>query len=70
MTTAKEVLIKYNKLVEFPITPEKIQAAGYDVDLYLIELIKALEAAEDSQEHPIIGRLSKLREDRQRQSCI
>ena len=49
----KDVLEKFHKLVSFPVTPEKIAAAGYDVSQYLKELGDALHQCDDVDKHPL-----------------
>lgn len=48
----KEVIEKFNKLVPFPITPEKIAAAGYDVAQYIKNMGEALSQCDDVGVHP------------------
>jgi len=47
MSTVKEVMEHYHAKVPFPITPAKIEAAGYDVHQYLKEMIHELMKAND-----------------------
>lgn len=51
--TTKEVLEKYQKKVAFPITPEKIRAAGYDVTAYLKQLVKEVKNCSDYDGRPL-----------------
>jgi len=48
----KDVLEKFNKLVPFPITPEKIAAAGYDLDQYIKDMGESLRQCDDVGVHP------------------
>lgn len=56
----KDVLEKFHKLVPFPITPEKIAAAGYDVDQYFKDMGEALRQCDDVDSHPRAKRMCKL----------
>lgn len=47
-----DVLEKFNKLVPFPITLEKIAAAGYDVDQYIKDMGESLRQCDDIGNHP------------------
>lgn len=44
---ALQVLERYYRKVPFPMTPPMIEAAGYDVGLFLYELIDELNQCED-----------------------
>ena len=46
--TIKEVMLKYHKKVTFPLTPRKIQAAGYNVADYLINILDELKLCSDA----------------------
>jgi len=46
----KQVLKRHHKLVPFPLTTAKIEAAGYNVTQYLTDLIKELNRCEDSND--------------------
>lgn len=50
MSSAKEVLDRYNAMVPFPITPAKIKAAGYNPERYTWNLINDIECADDSND--------------------
>jgi len=56
----KNVIEKFNKLVPFPITSEKIKAAGYDVGQYLKSIGEELSQCEDVDEHPLAKRISGM----------
>lgn len=43
----KEVLAKYNKLVEFPWSPEKIKKAGYIPRQFILALGNQLSVCDD-----------------------
>jgi len=43
----KDVILKYNAKVPFPVTSEKIKKAGYDSIDYLVELTEDLLQCED-----------------------
>lgn len=45
--TIKEVLDRYHKKVPFPLTKGKIEAAGYDAEEYLRELVSKVEKCVD-----------------------
>ena len=57
-----EVMYKHSELVPFPITPEKIAAAGYNVTQYLTDLINELKCCEDA-DHVIVQSLVGMIED-------
>lgn len=59
---AAQVLDRYYRLVPFPLTPEKIAAAGYDVDLFLSNLINELYQCEDRDLTPVKKTLSAIRQ--------
>ena len=48
----KDVIEKFHKLVPFPTTPEKITAAGYDVEQYIKEMGESLRQCDDFGVHP------------------
>ena len=43
----KEVLIKANEKVSFPLSRSKIKKAGYNITDYLVKLLGKLESCED-----------------------
>ena len=49
----KEVLEKYGKMVPYPISPEKIAAAGYDVDKYIKDMGEELSRCDDVGDEPL-----------------
>lgn len=51
-----EIMYKYEGLVPFPITPNKIKRAGYDVTQYLTDLVGELNCCEDADD-PKVRRL-------------
>ena len=57
---AAQVLDRYNVLVPFPITPEKIAAAGYDVQLFLSNLVNELYQCEDRDRPSVKKTLSAI----------
>lgn len=59
----KDVLEKYHKLVPFPITPEKIATAGYDVGQYLKDLAGSLRQCDDVDDHPIARTVCSMVDD-------
>ena len=59
----KEVLDKYHKLVPFPISPEKIEATGYNVSQYLGDLSDELELCDDYFEHPLAQKVCRMVND-------
>jgi len=63
--TVKEVMVHYHKIVPFPITPKKIEAAGYDTIDYLINIKQDLERCVDCDDLPaakIIQAVSTLQQ--------
>ena len=50
MSTVKEVLERYDAKVPFPLTPEKIEAAGHNVAFYLGCLVGELMNADDADD--------------------
>jgi len=63
----KTVMQRFHKLVPFPVTPEKIKAAGYDVTTYLKLILQELSECDDLSESPraqavrsLVNELSKL----------
>ncbi len=56
----KDVLEKFHKLVPFPITPEKIAAAGYDVDQYFKDMGDLLRQCDDVGDHPRAKRMCDM----------
>lgn len=47
-----EVMKKYHKLVPFPVTVEKIRAAGFEPTSYLAEVSDALGGCSDFHKSP------------------
>lgn len=46
----EEVIRKYHKIVPFPISPKKIEKAGFTVAAYLCQLADDLKQCEDKDE--------------------
>ena len=59
---ASQVLDQCHHLVPFPLTPEKIAAAGYDVDLFLSNLVNELCQCEDRDLPAVKKALSDIRQ--------
>ena len=59
----KEVLEKYHKLVPFPISPEKIAMAGYDIGQYLKDLGESLRQCDDVDDHPLARSVCAMVDD-------
>lgn len=59
---AAQVLDQCHQLVPFPLTPEKIAAAGYDVELFLSNLINELCQCEDRNLPSVKKALSAIRQ--------
>lgn len=55
-----EVIYKYNRLVPFPISPERIQAAGFNVIDYLRVLVYELSICENHSDPRIRRIVRKL----------
>ena len=55
-----DVLKKFNRLVPFPITPEKIADAGFDVDQYIKDMGEELRQCDDVGNNPRAKRICKL----------
>jgi len=60
MSTVKEVFDHYEAKVTFPITPDKIKAAGYDVGAFLESMIRDVSNAEDSHKPEVQDFLRKI----------
>ena len=56
----KDVLKKFNKLVPFPLTLEKIAAAGFDAKQYFKDMGDELRQCEDVGNHPRVKTVCKL----------
>lgn len=59
----KDILEKYSQLVPFPITPESIAAAGYDVTEYLCRLTNELYLCDDYSEQPRAVQICEMASD-------
>ena len=49
--TVKEIFYAYDNIVPFPISPQKIRKAGFNVSSYLLGFIEALQEADDIEEY-------------------
>lgn len=56
----KDVLKKFNQLVPFPISFEKIEAAGFDVKQYFKDLGEELSKCDDVGDHPRAKRVCNM----------
>lgn len=56
----KDVLKKFNKLVPFPVTNEKIAVAGFDVEQYFMNMIDELSKCDDVGDHPEAKRVCNM----------
>lgn len=59
----KEVLERYHQLIPFPISTEKIEAAGYDVDQYIKDLGESLRHCDDVNDRPLARKVCKMIND-------
>lgn len=60
--TMKEVLVKYHKLVPFPIALAKIKKAGREPEQYLKDLVADLNQCSDKDDGKNKKRLAALNE--------
>ena len=59
---AAQVLERYHHRVPFPLSPEKIAASGYDVQLFLSSLTSELYQCEDRDRPPVKKALNAIRQ--------
>jgi len=60
--TTEEVMTHYHKIVPFPITPKKIEAAGYNAIEYLIQIKQDLERCVDRDQPLTVKIIQSVRE--------
>lgn len=60
MNSSKKILKKYHAKVPFPITPSKVESAGYDFEQYLKNIISDLCKADDFNDDSVQNILRKV----------
>jgi len=59
----KDVFLKYDAKVSFPISVEKIRAAGYIPLEYILGMIEELKECEDGRDDKRLQKLVKIAEE-------
>ena len=54
----RTVLLRYGRLVSFPLTVDKIDKAGFDVNYFLFALLNELSQCDD-KDKPLVRKLVK-----------